>query len=42
MRLPYGKNGVTCDAFNYQEGVDGIGPLEVSVGQCGVRAGRRG
>src|SRR5215475_13950316 len=23
MRLPYGKNGVTCDAFNYQEGVDG-------------------
>lgn len=24
MRLPYGKNGVTCDAFNYQEGVDGL------------------
>ncbi len=23
MRLPYGKDGVTCDAFNYQEGVDG-------------------
>jgi type VI secretion system protein ImpC len=23
MRLPYGKNGVTCDAFNYQEAVDG-------------------
>ena len=23
MRLPYGKNGVTCDAFNYEEGVDG-------------------
>jgi type VI secretion system protein ImpC len=23
MRLPYGKNGVTVDAFNYQEGVDG-------------------
>jgi type VI secretion system protein ImpC len=23
MRLPYGKNGVTCEGFNYQEGVDG-------------------
>src|SRR4249919_2216220 len=23
MRLPYGKNGVTVDTFNYQEGVDG-------------------
>jgi type VI secretion system protein ImpC len=23
MRLPYGKNGVTVDAFNYQEAVDG-------------------
>jgi type VI secretion system protein ImpC len=23
MRLPYGKNGVTVDGFNYQEGVDG-------------------
>jgi type VI secretion system protein ImpC len=23
MRLPYGKNGVTVDGFNYEEGVDG-------------------
>ena len=40
MRLPYGKDGAQIDAFNYEEGVDGTRPLQVPVGQRGLRPGR--
>ena len=39
MRLPYGKDTKQIDAFDYEEGVDGTRSHQVSVGQCGVRAG---
>jgi type VI secretion system protein ImpC len=41
MRLPYGKNGVTCDAFNYQEGVDGLDHKKYLWGNAAFALGAR-
>src|SRR4051794_27298305 len=41
MRLPYGKGGVTVDAFNYQEGVDGSDPSKYLWGNAAFALGAR-
>lgn len=41
MRLPYGKNGVTCDAFNYQEAVDGSDHSKYLWGNAAFALGAR-
>ena len=41
MRLPYGKGGVTVDAFNYQEGVDGTDHSKYLWGNAAYALGAR-
>ena len=41
MRLPYGKGGVTVDAFNYQEGVDGSDHSKYLWGNAAYALGAR-
>jgi len=41
MRLPYGKGGVTVDAFNYQEGVDGSDHSKYLWGNAAFALGAR-
>src|SRR5450432_4238010 len=41
MRLPYGKNGATVDAFNYEEGVDGSDHSKYLWGNAAYALGAR-
>jgi len=41
MRLPYGKNGVAVDAFNYEEGVDGSDHSKYLWGNAAYALGAR-
>ena len=41
MRLPYGKNGVPVDAFNYEEGVDGTDHSKYLWGNAAYALGAR-
>jgi type VI secretion system protein ImpC len=41
MRLPYGKGGVTCDGFNYEEGVDGTDHNKYLWGNAAYALGTR-
>ena len=41
MRLPYGKNGVAVDAFNYEEGVDGTDHSKYLWGNAAYALGAR-
>ena len=40
MRVPYGKDTVPVEAFNYEEDVDGTEHEQVSVGQRRLGAWR--
>jgi type VI secretion system protein ImpC len=41
MRLPYGKNGTSVDAFNYEEGVDGTDHSKYLWGNAAYALGAR-
>jgi len=41
MRLPYGKNGASVDAFNYEEGVDGSDHTKYLWGNAAYALGAR-
>ncbi len=40
LRVPYAKGGATVDAFNFEEGVDGMDHSNQLVGNAAWRAGR--